>query len=527
VQFLEIKIADKHSLKNEIYSILKIPESHDEIDHSLFNSISDLSNELIDNLTFLIEHPYVDRHYRDTYYSYYSSKFVPIDRDCLRIHLFEGKIGINDIYEKEEYINPYDKNDPQNGKMISKLKNKYFGFFIIRPLMRHLLGRSLISPKAYKKRNFICCLMKARVSLLGNEFFIHGFPHTAQDEETHSCAESSLWCLYEYYGSKYSQYKPLLPSQIIIPLLSNTEHRILPSRGLYDNELAKCLNSNGFQSLVYMICEYSEEKHFFQLINLYIESGITLLLRLVGETTGPGHAILVIGHEEENLFYNNNYNKEQWNNYADHSWVDVSLIRKNLVFMDDNFPPYHVEELKEYCHKPDENPVLKYIEYNIHSFIVPLPVHMFITAEVAYDWLVKIFDDPTVGLKKLGGKWITRLMLTSSDSFKKFIIERDKMMDNDFKNNFLNISMPRFIWICEIYERENFKKDSFCSGLLIIDATGDGKLLKSIIFYIVNNHIFSHNGLIWDKEEPAEVFPFKLNSYLNNLKGEWCKWTTS
>jgi len=96
-----------------------------------------------------------------------------------------------------------------------------------------------------------------------------------------------------------------------------------------------------------------------------------------------------------------------------------------------------------------------------------------------------------------------------------------------FKNCFLSIAMPRFIWVCELYERENFKKDSYCSGLLLIDSTGDGKSLNSVILYVVKNHMFTHNGLIWDKEEPIEIFPFKMQTYRNNLKGDWCKWTTS
>jgi len=428
VQFLDTRIAFKHSLKKEIFSILKISGIRDGEDPPLYKLVDELTAKLKDNLTFIIECPYVDRHYRDTYYSYYSSKFVFTRRDCLRVHIFEGIIDINDIYEKEVYNNPINENDPKNEKKEPKLRDKYFGFFIIRPLMWHMLGRSLISPKAFKEKKFVCCLMKGRVSLLGSEFVIYGFPHTAQDEETHSCAESSLWSIYEYYGSKYSQYKPLLPSQIINLLQSNAEHRILPSRGLNDRELAKCLNSNGFQSLVYSIYEYSEDKPFFQLINLYIESGITLLLALEGETTG--HAVLVIGHEEEDLIYYNQ-GDNRWEKYVNDSWVDVSLIRKNLVFIDDNFPPYHTQKL-EPCQIPDQKSSLKYRDYTIYSFIVPLPTHMFIAAEIAYDWLEKVFDNPTVGLKKLGGNWITRLMLTSSYSFKKFISERDGVMDNDF-----------------------------------------------------------------------------------------------
>jgi hypothetical protein len=505
-------------LKKKIFSLLKIPKIKEE-EPSLFKRIETLTAKLMDELSFVIEYPYVDRHYRDTYYSLYSSKFVQIDRDCLRIHLFEGKVNKDDIFKIEAPVNSSDENAPKNGKKVSKLSSKYYGFFIIRPLIWHMLGRSLISPKAFKDKEFVCCLIKDRVSLLGIELEVCGFPHTAQDVETHSCAESALWCLYEYYGSKYSQYKPLLPSQIIKPLQNNAEQRILPSRGLTDKELAKCLNSNGFQSLVYTVSEYSEDKPFYQLINIYIESGIPLLLFLEGETVG--HAVLVIGHEENDLIY---YRQDDpWAKYNSEPWVDVSLlIHKKLIFIDDNLPPYYSEKLEP--GEKDSKPCLKYRGLIIHSFIVPLPTHTYLSAEIAYDWLKKVFDNPTVGFKKIGRNWITRLMLTSSHSFKKFISERDEKMDADFKKNFLTIAMPRFVWVCEIYEREKFVKDSYCSGLLIIDATGDGKSFSSLIFYTLDKYLFEHDDLIW-KEDPIEIIPFKMQTYRNNLKGEWSKWT--
>jgi hypothetical protein len=231
MQLLDINVASKETLKENLFPLLNIPGLNGT-NLNLFRLVERLQDTLIDDISFVIEFPYVDRHYRDTYYSFYSSKFGEIGRNCIRVHIFAGTIRKSDIFQNE-----------------SSLNDSYYGFFIIRPLVMHILGRSLISPKALKEKLFVCCLMKDRVSLLGNELAVCGYPHIAQDTETHTCAESALWCLYEYYGSKYSQYKPLLPSQIIEPLRNNTERRILPSGGLMEKELAICLNSNGFQSL--------------------------------------------------------------------------------------------------------------------------------------------------------------------------------------------------------------------------------------------------------------------------------------
>ena len=500
MQLLSTIAASKGTLKREIFSLLKLPDFTGK-EPDLFSLVEALLTKLIDDISFLIEHFYVDRHFRDTYYSFFSSKFEEIDRECIRVHIFNKKINNDDIFNKE--VN---------------LSDNYLGFFIIRPLKLHMLGRSLISPKAYKVKEFVCCLMKDRVSLFGKELTIYGFPHIAQDEETHTCAESALWCLYEYYGTKYSQYKPLLPSQIIGQLQINAEHRILPTKGLSDKELARCLNSNGFQSLVYSISpDIKTQKLFFFSLNIYIESGIPLLLILKNKDRG-GHVVLVIGHEENDAIY--------YNHNTSNYWVDVSFKQKKLIFIDDNLPPYHIDSFSLIPPKnPDGKTEIKYRNYDVSSFIVPLPAHMFLVVETVFDLIRKIFNNPDIGFEKKKEKKITRLMLTSSYSFKKFVLERENKMDPDFKQVFLRLPLPRFIWLCEIYNEREFVKNGCYSGLLIIDATSDGRSLSSVLFYMLDDKKYFHDGFKWSTN-PVQTTHFKMQTYRNNLKGEWNQWTT-
>lgn len=51
--------------------------------------------------------------------------------------------------------------------------------------------------------------------VLGVKLFIEGFPHSSQDSETITCAETTIWAAMEYFGTRYSDYKPVLPSTII------------------------------------------------------------------------------------------------------------------------------------------------------------------------------------------------------------------------------------------------------------------------------------------------------------------------
>ncbi|MCL2211255.1 MAG: hypothetical protein FWB95_04980 [Treponema sp.] len=455
------------------------------------SQLNTLLERLKDNIWFITERPYVDKHYRDTYYAFHSSKFYKIGRNCIRVHLFEGEVAENDLFD-----------------LTNALNERYRGFFIIRPLMHHILGRSLISPEAFKTNNFFCCLTKGRVSLLGRNLSVYGFPHIAQDEETHTCAESALWCHIEYYGSKYPQYKSLLPSKIVKTLLDSPDHRILPSIGLTNNELTKCLNDNGFQCLIYDTDSGDNKKTFFQLLKIYVESGIPLLLFISNKK--EAHAVLVIGHEKDESVHD-----------VQSTWIDTSSIEKKMVFIDDNMPPYQMASLSE----PTDHYENEMNDMEIVSFIVALPVHVYLVAEKAYDLMYTIFEDEQIGLQTFNGKWISRLLLTGSQSFKNFILNDDNnnIMPDEIKQPLLSLSLPKFIWMCELYKAENFNPDDgYCSGLLLIDPTTNGKSLTPILFYAIGDKLLEHDCEAWKGFE--NIVEFKMPTYKNNLKGEWSKW---
>ena len=93
LMFLDISVACKNTLKEKLLSNLKKPDFCGQEPRG-FEQVEILSAKLTDDISFVIEAPYVDRHYRDTYYSFYSSKFVKIGRNCIRVHIFEGIINV-------------------------------------------------------------------------------------------------------------------------------------------------------------------------------------------------------------------------------------------------------------------------------------------------------------------------------------------------------------------------------------------------------------------------------------------------
>lgn len=480
--------------ENIIEEIQKILKNHMFYGKQLpkLDGVEKLLAHIRKDVHFLLEYPYTDKHYRDTYYNFYSLKHKEYSRNCIRVHIFGFDTTNFDWFSNDKDIS-----------------DEYLGFFIIRPLLKSL-GRSLISPNALETFSFVCCLMKTPVSLLGRKLELLSFPHVAKDGETHICAESSLWSLVEYFGSKYSYHVPLLPSQIIKNLLKDSKKRILPSTGLRLEDMEKILQDNGFQCLEYRTDLNSDNIDVFRIMRIYVESGIPLLLTL---TDGKdGHAVLVIGRENsENL---------TWPGQG--RWTDESYYSKDLVFIDDNVPPYQIVKLNEptsyYSYYTEHGK--KYYNAKIEAFIVPVPTKAFLTAEKAHKVIMKCLSEVENKIEE--NYTNTRIFLATSSSYKQFLFEQDTKISEsiNIKNALLILNLPKSIWLCEIYKKEE-KGNGYCSGLLIIDATGSDNL-SSVLWFSIGNQKFTHDGVkFWESEFLSEEF--KSKSY-NNLKGDRNKW---
>ena len=450
-----------------------------------FSRINNLLKSLNDNLSFIVEFPYTDSHYRDCYYFYHAAKFENLPRETVRVHIFDDSIkSVDSLFEPQER---------------EHLQTSYYGYFIVRPLNRFPLGHSFISPSAFKNQKFLCCLSTERVYLLGIKMSVCAFPHVAQDTETHTCAESSLWALLNYYGSKYHNYQTLLPSDIIRHLNSVSAHRMLPSNGLTVNELSTVLTQDGHNCVLYT--ENTEDGLLLQIMRIYIESGIPLIVALGNEH--HGHAVVAIGHGDTKV------------SVPSKGWKDVCEFDRDIVFIDDNMAPYQLAKANE----PTKHYESGLSDMKILSLVVPLQKHMFLEARQAYSLLKHIFNHKIVGLENFAKNWITRLLLTSGRAFKNSLMN-DTLIDENIRKALLRIKLPKFIWLCEIYKNDDLNLEK-CSGIVILDSTG-GNALASVILYILEDKYFITDGMDWVQYKQNAKFSKK--TYKHNLKGEWNQW---
>jgi len=81
MSLIQCMISTKEDCVDDILDLIK--EVYKKQDVDVENNIANLIEPLKDELFFCIEYPYVDKFYRDTYYTYFSSKHNEYPRDCI------------------------------------------------------------------------------------------------------------------------------------------------------------------------------------------------------------------------------------------------------------------------------------------------------------------------------------------------------------------------------------------------------------------------------------------------------------
>jgi len=388
-------------------------------------------DQFSDELVFLIEYPYVDKLYRDSFYRYYSTKHNLYIRDSIRVSIFSP---------------PFDIKMFSNSDGKKSLKESFLGFFTIRPVAPQIIGRTIFSPKALKNQDFVCCLVKLNVFINGIKFEVSSFPYTSQNRETISCAEVSLWEVMEYFGSKYSEYKVVLPSNINRTLEDTTFQRQTPSNGLSSMQISRALKEYGLSTMLHT-SDSLPRGELKSILDHYLLSGIPVIATIRNVDGKFRHAVVLIDHTviDDNKFSWNLIKEENISTISTKNsnieLVDYSKLIEGYVIMDDNRPPYEIIEF--------DNPTPNYKDpranlTSIFSIIVPLYQKVYLEARKAEKLFISLLNYLDFGL--FGTKFIYKLFYSSSRSFKEGISDNETL-NEIVKKIILLTTMPRFIWV--------------------------------------------------------------------------------
>lgn len=503
------RICNLTELRTELIALF---ESEWFISNSIATSIYD--DMLLDqirrfkpNVNFVIETPYVDKVYRDSYYTYFSTKLGNYKKDCIRLSFFDGPLTVGDFRDLPT---------------LSNLQNRYWGFMVLRPTIPSVIGRSVITPQALRDDDFLCVTSSYPSSVHAVKLLAKGFPHSSQDAETISCAETSIWAIMEYFSSRYAEYKPAPPSMIIQAIKSRSNVRQIPSEGLQVDQIGFALREFGFATKIYSRIEFGDIP-FRRLFSTYIESGLPLIVAMDNnhQMGTIGHALIAIGHTSTtDQLIDNLPVSQELDSYLNNligqqgiQFFDNDDVPRRFVFIDDNMPPY---QLQDY-----ETPGLHYNDPDweacrITHFIVPMYPKMYLEAVEAKSHIKTLLLEGNFPIVS-GVEIFLRLFLTSSRSYKDYLA-RESSFNADIQDFILETPMPKFIWVAEISDRANIKRKQ-AHGLFILDAT--------------EPNLENYNALIFGGYQDTFCYPDHaskeliinsltlgtFNIYLNNLKG--------
>ena len=442
-------------------------------------------------LTIVIENNYVDRAYRDCYYTHFSGKHFEYSRYCKRVLIFRGNS-----------VDAFKKSDQR------ALENQFIGSIVIKPIKQGAIGRTLLSPKfsvsdGRLSTDFVK-LTKYRINFNGLELSIQAFPFSMQDKETLSCAEVTILNIMDYYGNRYPEYKYVLPSDIYSILKESGYERTLPTLGMSYTMISKILFDFGFFPKLYVGKNGYNDEQMRRILAYYIESAIPVAVGIHNNDGGYNHSIVCIGHGKSDvkLMLKDLYRtfetdgEEIENLYI----ADTANSHIDYIVMDDNILPYSYYRFKEDKGKNntfDRNPTYTFgkviskdlvdTSSKILCLAVPLYKRMYMDAENARYICIEILKyratsfkksvedcKEDLGIDKIGTESspiVMRLFLTSS---RNFLHVRKKYLSKDHILNSLYsyICFPKFVWVCELFDVAGYCKDKKkVLGEIVLDAT--------------------------------------------------------
>ena len=487
----------------------------------LWNTFKTLSE-----LTFVVEDHYVDRIYRDSYYTYYSNKHFEYSRYCKRVFIFKGCL-ISDVKGASVFDVPTET-----------LQECLIGSIVIRPLEDRKIGRSLLNPFyiiGEKKANDVY-LRTANydVTMFGIRLRVNAFPYSMQDRETTSCAEITILNMMDYFSRRYNDYRFLLPSDIISIAVQNDFQRRLPTKGLDYHMISRVFMEDGFFPVLYSAKIVETPEKFKRILHAYIESGIPTAVSL-SITDTEKHSIVCIGHAKGDY---NSIGRRRYSVASKGSrlWlIDTADFVDEYILMDDNQRPYSVGKWEA----SDDDKMMTFSGMKPEFLMVPLYKRMFLEASDAYDICTSILADNKIGFMaairelesrqvfsdlkeyldvgKKSNPIIIRMFMTSARGFKKQRVGDTRNTSREIMEVYVNTPLPRFVWVCELYLQKGYPDK--CCGEVVIDATSssvDGDKSVLIIHYphlIARQLVNRKSGIEFDVIKDWEG----LQGYRQNL----------
>ena len=218
---------------------LQTPQDYDRLDGVLDAEFAPerIADRLKSQVTdvakgLLVEHGYIDKDYRSTFYNFYAKKGRQYRSDCVRLHFFDGTVW-------------YDEARTDIACTDGRPQDHYFGYIVLRPTIAATLGRSVLSPNIRRGARGRAIQSVHTVNLLGHRLPVWGFPSMAQHVDITVCAHVACWAILRYYSETFPQYREYLVHDITQLVAPFDPGGLVPSLGFNVLEAERVFQAAG------------------------------------------------------------------------------------------------------------------------------------------------------------------------------------------------------------------------------------------------------------------------------------------
>jgi hypothetical protein len=407
-----------------------------------------LNAEVTNRVEFvLVEHGYVDKDYRSTFYGFYSKKGRSYRRNCVRLHFFDGSVK----YDERRTDILCDDGCPGD---------HYFGYIVLRPTMTATLGRSVLSPGIRVAARGRVIQSEHRVNVLGRTLAVWGFSSMAQPADIAVCAHVSCWAILRYYSERFPQCREYLMDDMARLASAFDPGGLVPSLGLSVWEAERVFQAAGCFPLVVAKSRTNDEdkdpvedEGFYEQLLAYLESGFPLFV----EIRSRQHAVVAVGYS--------------WREQSvapvrklAHAWEQVEA----LLMVDDNRLPYRsVPPVPT----PESVAAESYSGMEFDKFIVALPekVHFPAAAVDALSFRLAAALKNRFEVEERDVR-IRRYFMTTISELRGHAREYESQMGNILVHLVMELDSAHYVWVVEFCSQEQWDR-GHVTARAIVDAT--------------------------------------------------------
>ena len=388
----------------------------------------------------LVEHGYVDKDYRSTYYNFYSKKGRHYRSDCVRLHFFAGAVRYDDTRTD---ITSTDFHP----------EHHYFGYIVLRPTIVATLGRSLLSPDIRLGARGRAIQSVHYVNLLGHRLPVWGFPSMAQHVDIAVCAHVCCWAILRYYSETFPRHQEYLVHDITKLVAPFDPGGLVPSLGFNVLGAERVFQAAGCFPVLVGRGNSSSDTAFFSQLLAYLESGFPLFVAMHRER----HAVVIVGHN-----WKQSVAPPQTS--SSHVWTKV----ETLLTVDDNLLPYAAVPLR-----PSETQTgsPSYSADSFDAFVVALPDKIYYPAD-AIDESSRRIEGSLARSRGSGQEplQLRRYFITTISKLREHARDHHTNLGSDLVSLLMHLETAQFVWVVEYCSVAQWQA-GHVAARAILDAT--------------------------------------------------------